>query len=189
MNFTVSSTLLFSHLQSVSRVINSKNALPILDCFLFELNGTMLSVSASDSETSLVTSIEVNTSDADGRFACGFSRPAVDQKGPELFTELVAAHPHGEEGVVELDIAVLGGDVEISHPVIVILRQYGAADVIVHHALCRAEGIVQRGVVAFGGEARKILSLILLCGAEVIRQEGLHLFLVEVGARLHDYVS
>ena len=69
MNFTVSSTLLFSHLQSVSRVINSKNALPILDCFLFELNGTMLSVSASDSETSLVTSIEVNTSDADGRFA------------------------------------------------------------------------------------------------------------------------
>ena len=34
MKFIVSSTALSSHLQAVSRVINSKNALPILDCFL-----------------------------------------------------------------------------------------------------------------------------------------------------------
>ena len=37
MKFIVSSTALSSHLQAISRVINSKNALPILDCFLFEL--------------------------------------------------------------------------------------------------------------------------------------------------------
>ena len=36
MKFIVSSTALSSHLQAVSRVINSKNALPILDCFLFQ---------------------------------------------------------------------------------------------------------------------------------------------------------
>lgn len=69
MNFIVSSAALFSHLQAVSRVINSKNALPILDCFLFELQDGTLSVTASDSETTMITSIEVNESDADGRFA------------------------------------------------------------------------------------------------------------------------
>lgn len=69
MKFIVSSTALSSHLQAVSRVINSKNALPILDCFLFDLQEGTLSVTASDSETTMVTSLEVNESDADGRFA------------------------------------------------------------------------------------------------------------------------
>lgn len=69
MKFIVSSTALSSHLQAVSRVINSKNALPILDCFLFDLQDGTLSVTASDSETTMVTSLEVNESDADGRFA------------------------------------------------------------------------------------------------------------------------
>ena len=69
MRFIVSSTALSGHLQAVSRVINSKNALPILDCFLFELQDGTLSVTGSDSETTMVTSLEVNESDADGRFA------------------------------------------------------------------------------------------------------------------------
>ena len=69
MRFIVSSTALSSHLQAISRVINSKNALPILDCFLFELKDGTLSVTVSDSETTMVTSVEVNESDADGRFA------------------------------------------------------------------------------------------------------------------------
>ena len=60
MRFIVSSTALSGHLQAVSRVINSKNALPILDCFLFDLQDGTLSVTASDSETTLVTSLEVN---------------------------------------------------------------------------------------------------------------------------------
>jgi len=71
MKFIVSSTALFSHLQAISRVINSKNALPILDCFLFELEDGKLSVTVSDSETTMVTSLEVNESDANGRFAVG----------------------------------------------------------------------------------------------------------------------
>ena len=69
MKFIVSSTALSSHLQAISRVINSKNALPILDCFLFELQDGTLSVTVSDSETTMVTTVEVNESDADGRFA------------------------------------------------------------------------------------------------------------------------
>ena len=69
MKFIVSSTALSSHLQAISRVINSKNALPILDCFLFELQDGTLSVTVSDSETTMITTLEVNESDADGRFA------------------------------------------------------------------------------------------------------------------------
>lgn len=69
MKFIVSSTGLFSHLQAVSRVINSKNSLPILDCFLLELTDGTLTITASDSETTLCTSLEVNEYDGDGRFA------------------------------------------------------------------------------------------------------------------------
>ena len=69
MKFIVSSTTLSNHLQAISRVINSKNSLPILDCFLFELKDGMLSVTASDGETTLTTSLEVNESDSDGRLA------------------------------------------------------------------------------------------------------------------------
>lgn len=69
MKFIVSSTALSSHLQAVSRVINTKNTLPILDCFLFELEDGTLSVTVSDSETTMVTTVEVTDGDTGGRFA------------------------------------------------------------------------------------------------------------------------
>ena len=69
MKFIVSSTSLFSHLQAISRVINSKNSLPILDCFLIELHDGTLQMTASDNETTLSTSIEMNEFDGNGRLA------------------------------------------------------------------------------------------------------------------------
>lgn len=69
MKFTVSSTTLFSHLQAISRVINSKNSLPILDCILIEMLDGTLKMTASDSETTLSTSIETNEYEGDGKFA------------------------------------------------------------------------------------------------------------------------
>ena len=57
MKFIVSSTLLLSHLQTISRVINSKNSMAILDNFLFRLEGTRLSMTASDQETTMTTAI------------------------------------------------------------------------------------------------------------------------------------
>ena len=69
MKFIVSSTGLFSHLQAISRVINSKNSLPILECFLMEITDGILTITASDSETTLSTTLEVNEHDGDGRFA------------------------------------------------------------------------------------------------------------------------
>ncbi len=67
MKFIVSSTQLLSHLQAISRVINSKNSLPILDNFLFELKGNILTMTASDIETTLITSMEVETADGEGK--------------------------------------------------------------------------------------------------------------------------
>lgn len=69
MKFSVSSTGLFSHLQAISRVINSKNSLPILDCFLMQLKENTLLLTASDGETTLTTQLEVNSSNEEGCFA------------------------------------------------------------------------------------------------------------------------
>ena len=69
MKLVISSTALFSHLQAIGRVINSKNTLPILDCFLFEVNDGVLSLTASDNETTMATSLEVIESDGNCRFA------------------------------------------------------------------------------------------------------------------------
>lgn len=69
MRFVISSTVLLSHLQTISRVINSKNALPILDCFLLELKGDTLKITAADNETRLETSVKVNEHEGKGKFA------------------------------------------------------------------------------------------------------------------------
>lgn len=69
MKFIVSSTDLLSHLQAISRVINSKNSLPILDNFLLNLDGKTLTMTASDIETTLITSMEVETAEGNGKVA------------------------------------------------------------------------------------------------------------------------
>ena len=69
MNFTVSSSLLTSRLQTISRVINSKNTIPALDCILFELEGGKLSLTASDPDNTLSTSLEVVDCSEDFSFA------------------------------------------------------------------------------------------------------------------------
>lgn len=68
MRFTISSTGLLSRLQSISRVIASKNAISILDNFLFELNNGKMKVTASDSETTMETFIDVVEFDSNGSF-------------------------------------------------------------------------------------------------------------------------
>lgn len=69
MKFVVSSTALLSHLQAISKVINSKNTLPILDCFLLELNGSTLKLTAADTETRLETTVEVGEVHGSGKLA------------------------------------------------------------------------------------------------------------------------
>jgi DNA polymerase-3 subunit beta len=69
MKFDVSSTALLSRLQSISRVIASKNAIPILDCILFELQEDKLIITASDSDTRMQTSVKVLNAEGTGLFA------------------------------------------------------------------------------------------------------------------------
>lgn len=69
MKFVVSSTELLSHLSSISKVINSKNTLPILDNYLFLLEDNLLTVTASDLESTLITSIELENTSGTGTIA------------------------------------------------------------------------------------------------------------------------
>jgi len=68
MKFIVSSTYLLKQLQVLGGVINSSNTLPILDNFLFELDHSKLTVSASDLETTMVSELNVE-SDSTGSIA------------------------------------------------------------------------------------------------------------------------
>ena len=69
MRFTVSSTALSSKLNALAKVINSKNSLPILADFLFDIQDNVLYLTASDSENVINTQMELTESDANGRFA------------------------------------------------------------------------------------------------------------------------
>ena len=60
MKFIVSSTDLLQGLLSVQKVIASKSSLPVLDNFLFVLDGNTLTVTGSDAETTLKTILAIN---------------------------------------------------------------------------------------------------------------------------------
>uniref|UniRef100_A0AB33JGQ6 Beta sliding clamp n=1 Tax=Prevotella sp. GTC17262 TaxID=3236797 RepID=A0AB33JGQ6_9BACT len=69
MRFTISSSLLSNRLQSLAKVINNKNTLPILDSFLFEVSGNELFITASDSENVIKSTLTLDESDQNGVFA------------------------------------------------------------------------------------------------------------------------
>lgn len=69
MKFVVSSTELLSHLAALSRVISSKSTMPILDNFLFQLTETELTITASDLESTLITSLELDNIEGEGAIA------------------------------------------------------------------------------------------------------------------------
>jgi DNA polymerase-3 subunit beta len=69
MKFIVSSSQLLKQLQSISGVLNSSNTLPILDNFLFEISDSILSVTASDLETTMKTKVADSNADTDGKIA------------------------------------------------------------------------------------------------------------------------
>lgn len=69
MKFVVSSMDMLNHLQALSRVISSKNTLPILDNYLLKLDGKTLEITASDLETTMVTTMELENTDGSGNIA------------------------------------------------------------------------------------------------------------------------
>lgn len=69
MKFKVNSKLLSARLTAVSKVVNSKNTITILDNFLFSLEGDILVVTGSDNENTLIARIPVESAEGQGRFA------------------------------------------------------------------------------------------------------------------------
>ena len=69
MNLTISSTNLLKALMDVSKAIPSKSPLPILENFLLVLKDGKLEITASDSELTLRTTIEVDSCDEEGSVA------------------------------------------------------------------------------------------------------------------------
>ena len=69
MRFTLSSTALSNSLSSLSRVINNKNTMQILNCFLFEIKDGQLVVTASDGENVMTAQIPLDETDGEGSFA------------------------------------------------------------------------------------------------------------------------
>lgn len=88
MKFTVASRALYSTLSGVSKTINSKNTLTVLDNFLLEVDAgkEQLTVTASDTENTLVARLGISNVDESGRFLANAKRlcdigkelPAVD---------------------------------------------------------------------------------------------------------------
>lgn len=69
MNFVISSSELLSKLQVVGRVIATKNTLPILDDFLFDVTGKTLTIKASDLETTILSRSELINVEGSGTIA------------------------------------------------------------------------------------------------------------------------
>lgn len=66
MKFITNSLLFFKQIQSISGVITNNNTVPIINCFLFHLDENLLTIRATDLETTLVTKVEVESGRMEG---------------------------------------------------------------------------------------------------------------------------
>lgn len=66
MKFQVLSSDLLSHLSAISRVLASKSAMPILENFLFNVESDKLTITASDGDTTIVTSVNLDSVEGSG---------------------------------------------------------------------------------------------------------------------------
>ena len=66
MKFIINSLLFSKQIQSLSGVLTNNNTVPIINCFLFHLDDGMLTIRATDLETTLISNIEVETGNIDG---------------------------------------------------------------------------------------------------------------------------
>lgn len=74
MKFSISSKTLYNAASAVSKVINSKNSLAILDNFLVRLEDNVLYITGSDQENALTARVEVASSTGSGSLCLGARR-------------------------------------------------------------------------------------------------------------------
>ena len=66
MKFIINSLLFSKQIQSLSGVLTNNNTVPIINCFHFHLDEGLLTIRATDLETTLVSKVEVETGTIDG---------------------------------------------------------------------------------------------------------------------------
>lgn len=84
-NFSLPASDFALRLQILSKTISGKNGMSILDCFLLEINGNSLKITASDIDNTMIAHMDITSSDNDIRFAINAKnlldaiRPLPDQ--------------------------------------------------------------------------------------------------------------
>ena len=103
MKFIVASGELQKALQIVSGVISSSQSRPILENFLFELDNEILKITASDGETTLITSVGIKSDDS-GKIAvpAKMFQEVIKSFGDQPLTFSVKESESGEGGLLEI---------------------------------------------------------------------------------------
>lgn len=105
MKFNVEGKAFQQQLQAVSKVINSKNTVKILDNFLLRLEGDRLSITGSDSENVLTAFVPVMDVEGEGAIAVPAKRlleitKEIDNQPLQFYVN---------EGTLEIDLRFLNG--------------------------------------------------------------------------------
>lgn len=69
MKFVISSSILSARLQQAGRVVGTKNTMPLAECFLFDIADNRLHITATETDMTLSTSVDLVESDGNIRFA------------------------------------------------------------------------------------------------------------------------
>ena len=103
MKFIVASGELQKALNTVSGVISSSQSRPILENFLFELENDLLKITASDGETTLLTSLAVK-SESQGKIAvpAKMFQDIIKSFGDQPLTFVVKPNETQEGGLLEI---------------------------------------------------------------------------------------
>lgn len=77
MQLTVKKSAIESAAKNLSKVIATNNSLPILSCILCEVSDTRITMTASDAETDIITDVDLETMEGEGRF-CVDAKKLID---------------------------------------------------------------------------------------------------------------
>lgn len=105
MRFNIDGKLLQQQLSAVNKVINSKNALSILDNFLFELTGNRLTITGSDQENIVTAHIQV--AECEGEGAIALPAKTLLEITKEVNNQPVSFYLNEQTG--EIDLEFLNG--------------------------------------------------------------------------------
>lgn len=147
MKFNISSTTFCNRLQTLSKVISSKNALPILDCILFDLQDNLLKMTASDGDITLITTLEVAGAEGSGIFALNATQIINGLK--EIADQPVKIKIN--EDTFEVEIKYQNGNCRF-------VGQSGEAYPIPHGISDNTQTITINGEVLLGGISKSIFA-------------------------------